>query len=205
MELKNSSAYPEVCHVILEDLSERLPEYLSYHCLGHTLDVANVCDDYINYYLLSERVANLIRIAAVAHDLGYIYGPKDHEERSILELRPRLTAYSEKEILVIEGLIRATKVPQQPINLYEQILADSDLDYLGREDYPEVSKGLYREFLHFGFVQNETDWLDVQIRFLESHHFHTDWAKRNRSENKLKTLQGLQAKAAYTNRTKKAS
>ena len=205
MELKNISAYPEVCHVILEDLSKRLPEHLSYHCLGHTLDVANVCEDYINYYLISERAANLIRIAAIAHDFGYIYGPQDHEERSILELRPKLSAYSEKEILVIEGLIRATKVPQQPKNLYEQILADADLDYLGREDYPELSEGLYREFLHFGVVQNESDWLHVQIRFLESHHFHTDWAKRNRSDNKQKVLLGLKAKAALSNKTKKAS
>jgi predicted metal-dependent HD superfamily phosphohydrolase len=205
MDLNNRQAYPEICHRILEDLSQSLPDYLSYHCIGHTLDVANVCDDYINYYMIPERAANLIRIAAVAHDFGYIYGPKDHEERSILEIRPKLSAYSEKEILVIEGLIRATKVPQKPVSLYEQILADADLDYLGREDYPELSEGLYREFLHFGVVQNESDWLDVQIRFLEGHHFHTDWAKRNRSENKLKVLQGLQDKTSLTNKAKKAS
>lgn len=205
MDLDNRKAYPEVCHRILEDLTEKLPDHLSYHSIGHTIDVANVCNSYIEYYLLSDRVANLIRIAAVAHDYGYIFGPREHEERSIAEVRPMLTDYSDKEIAVIEGLIRATKVPQKPLNLYEQILADADLDYLGREDYPQLSEGLYREFLYFGVVQNDADWLNVQIRFLESHHFHTDWAKENRSQPKRKLLEKLNAQAGASDPSQKAS
>lgn len=205
MDLINRKAYPEVCHRILEDLSEKLPKHLTYHCLDHTLDVANVCNAYIDYYMVSKEVADLIRIAAVSHDYGYIFGPREHEERSIQEVRPMLTDYSEKQLKVIDGLIRATKVPQKPQNLYEEILADADLDYLGRPDYPELSEGLYREFLFFGVVQNQADWLDVQIRFLESHHFHTDWAKRNRSTSKQEVLQGLKTRAAAPGQTKKAS
>lgn len=205
MDLDNPKAYPEVCHRILEDLAKKLPEHLSYHSIGHTIDVANVCNSYIEYYLLSDRVANLIRIAAVAHDYGYIFAPREHEERSIAEVRPMLTEYSDKEIAVIDGLIRATKVPQKPQNLYEQILSDADLDYLGREDYPELSEGLYREFLYFGVVQNEADWLDVQIRFLESHQFHTDWAKANRSKRKQELLDRLLKQASASGKSKKAS
>jgi len=205
MELENKKAYPKVCHQILDELSERLPDYLHYHCLNHTIDVSNVCNFYIDYYLISDRVANLIRIAAVAHDYGYIFAPREHEERSIAEVRPMLTEYSDKEIAVIDGLIRATKVPQKPQNLYEQILSDADLDYLGREDYPELSEGLYREFLYFGVVQNEADWLDVQIRFLESHQFHTDWAKANRSKRKQELLDRLLKQASASGKSKKAS
>ncbi|MGA9240175.1 MAG: HD domain-containing protein, partial [Robiginitalea sp.] len=84
MELENKKAYPKVCHQILDELSEKLPDYLHYHRLNHTIDVANVCNFYIDYYLLSKRVANLIRIAAVVHDYGYIFDPKEHEERSIV-------------------------------------------------------------------------------------------------------------------------
>lgn len=206
MELDNKKAYPKVCHQILDELSERLPDYLHYHCLNHTIDVSNVCNFYIDYYLLSDRVANLIRIAAVAHDFGYIFDPKEHEERSIVEVRPKLTEYSDKEIAVIEGLIRATKVPQKPRNLYEQILSDADLDYLGREDYPQLSDALYKEFLYFGVVENPTDWLDLQIRFLEGHHFHTDWAKNNRTENKQKVIDGLKARVSASGQSaRKAS
>jgi len=206
MELDNKKAYPKVCHQILDELSERLPDYLHYHSLNHTIDVANVCNFYIDYYILSDRVANLIRIAAVAHDYGYIFDPKEHEERSIIEVRPMLTEYSDKEIAVIDGLIRATKVPQKPQNLYEQILSDADLDYLGREDYPQLSEALYEEFLYFGVVENQTHWLDVQIRFLEGHQFHTDWAKNNRTENKHQVIDGLKAKVSASERSsRKAS
>ncbi len=57
MELENISAYPEVCHKILNDLSKKLPGHLTYHCLEHTIDVANVCNRYIDYYMVSERAS----------------------------------------------------------------------------------------------------------------------------------------------------
>lgn len=205
MELENLEAYPEVCHKILDDLSKKLPEHLTYHTLGHIIDVANVCNHYIDYYMISDRVARLIRIAAVAHDYGYIYTPVEHEERSIKEVRPMLKDFSEDEIKQIEGMIRATKVPQSPHNLYEEILADADLDYLGRKDYGKISEGLFKEFLHFGVVKNENDWLELQIKFLENHHFHTDWAKLNRSDAKQQLLQGLRDKLNSEGLSRQAS
>lgn len=205
MELENISAYPEVCHKILKDLTEKLPGHLTYHCLEHTIDVANVCNQYIDYYMIAERPARLIRIAAVAHDYGYIFGPKEHEERSIVEVRPMLGEYSDSEIEVIEGLIRATKVPQKPRNLYEEILADADLDYLGRDDYDQLSEGLRKEFLHFGVIQNDQDWLEVQIKFLERHKFHTSWAKMHRSDAKQRIIQKLRDALGSQNLSKKAS
>jgi hypothetical protein len=205
MELENKEAYPEVCHKILDDLSKKLPKHLTYHSLDHIIDVANVCNHYIDYYMISDRVANLIRIAAVAHDYGYIYTPVEHEERSIKEVRPMLKDFSEDEIKQVEGMIRATKVPQNPQNLYEEILADSDLDYLGRTDYGKISEGLYKEFLHFGVIKNEDDWLELQIKFLENHKFHTDWAKLNRSDAKQQLLQGLRDKLNAKGLSKKAS
>lgn len=205
MELENISAYPEVCHKILNNLSEKLPRHLSYHSLGHIIDVANVCDRYIEYYMVGERPAHLIRIAAVAHDYGYIFTPVEHEERSIMEIRPMLKGYSDTEISVISGLIRATKVPQQPQNLYEEIIADADLDYLGRDDYDAISEGLYREFLHFGVVKNEIEWLELQIKFLEGHKFHTSWAKMYRRDAKQRVLQKIRKELNSRNLSKKAS
>jgi predicted metal-dependent HD superfamily phosphohydrolase len=205
MELENINAYPEVCHKILDDLTEKLPGHLTYHSLSHIIDVANVCNRYIDYYMVSERAARLIRIAAVAHDYGYIYTPVEHEERSIVEIRPLLNGYSDSEISVISGLIRATKVPQQPQNLYEEIIADADLDYLGRDDYGAISEGLYKEFLHFGVVKNESDWLELQVKFLDGHRFNTSWAKMHRSDSKQRVLQKLRNELNSRNLSKKAS
>lgn len=205
MELENSKAYPEVCHKILGELKEKLSDHLTYHRYEHTIDVANVCNHYIDYYMIADHIAELIRIAAVGHDYGYVFSPQDHEERSIEELRPLLTDYSESQISLIAGMIRATKVPQQPNSLYEEILADSDLDYLGRDDYDKLSGGLYKEFLHFGVVKNDLDWLEIQIKFLENHKFHTDWAKMHRSDAKQRVIQRLRNELNSRNISQKAS
>ena len=192
MELSNIKAYPKISLEILEELSEKLPEYLTYHCIDHTIDVANVCDRYINYYKIQKPEADLLRIAAVSHDYGYLYAPKDHEERGIIEIAPRLEKdYSKKEIDFIAGLVRATKIPQNPQNFYEKIMADADLDYLGREDYNKWSELLYQEFLHYGVVHNHIEWLEVQIKFLENHRYHTDRAKEERADIKNRKLQEL--------------
>ena len=193
MELNNKSVYPELCIEILEELQEKLPDVLSYHSIAHTLDVANVCDYYINQYNIQKPEADLIRIAAVAHDYGYLFGPESHEEKSIVAISARMqNDYSQEEIEIVAGIIRATKIPQDPQNFYEQILADADLDYLGRDDYNQWSERLYQEFLHFGVVKDSAEWLDVQIKFLEKHQFHTDLAKENRSKLKKEKLQELQ-------------
>ena len=205
MKLQNSSAYPEICHKILKDLKEKLADHLTYHRYEHTVDVANVCNHYIDYYMIADHIAELIRIAAVAHDYGYIFSPKDHEERSIVEVRPLLKDYNETQIGLIEGMIRATKVPQRPKNLYEEIIADADLDYLGRDDYDQLSGGLYKEFLHFGVVKNDIDWLEIQIKFLENHKFHTDWAKMHRADSKQRVLQRLRDELSSRNLSQQAS
>lgn len=192
MVLNNKKAYPEVCFTILKELQDQLPGHLSYHSINHIIDVANVSNEYIKHYEIEESIARLIRIAAIGHDYGYIVSPLDHEERSIKDLMPYLKpVLSKEEIAIVGGLIRATKVPQDPKNFYEEILADADLDYLGRNDYERLSQKLYEEFLHYGVVQNDQEWLDTQIMFLERHVYHTLYAKEHRAKTKAKKLKEL--------------
>ncbi|WP_228853356.1 HD domain-containing protein [Aegicerativicinus sediminis] len=193
MVLKNREAYPDICFKVLADLEENLPEHLAYHCLEHTIDVANVCDFYIDHYAISKQMAELIRIAAISHDYGYMDSPIDHEAKSIEKITPLLKEhkYTDKEIDLIGGMIMATKIPQRPTNLYEEILADADLDYLGRGDYDELSSRLLKEFLYYDVVSNQKEWLDAQIKFLEIHRYHTDLAQKERIKTKLEKLKEL--------------
>ena len=195
MVLHNKDAYPKVCFELLSYMEEKWPEHLSYHTISHIIDVANVCEHYIGFYDIDEDSANLIRMAAIGHDIGYLSTPVDHEEIGIVEIRPFLEPLlTEAKIELISGMIRATKVPQKPTNFFEEILADADLDYLGRDDYDVLSAGLYKEFLYFNVVSNEIDWLNIQIKFLENHSYHTTFAKEHRSEIKNKKLQELKQK-----------
>ena len=194
MILRNKNSYPDICFEIIEQLREKLPDYLSYHSIDHIIDVANVCNEYIEYYHIPEEMAKLLRIAAICHDYGFIESTLDHEERGIVALQGLLTPIlNRQEVEIINGMIRATKVPQEPKTFYEEILADADLDYLGRKDYDEISAKLFKEYLHLGVVSNKIGWLDLQISFLENHKFHTDFAKKNRKKSKTKKLKELKS------------
>ena len=194
MTLDNKKAYPDICFQILDELKGKLAPYLSYHSYAHMIDVANVCNKYIKLYMIGDDMAKLIRIAAISHDFGYTVSPIDHEERSITLIEPMLRPIlTKEEIALVNGMIRATKIPQQPKTFYDKIFADADLDYLGRADYDELSENLHQEFLHFGVIKTEREWLDLQIKFLENHKYHTLYAKWNRRKLKLRKLKELKA------------
>lgn len=194
MVLNNKEKYPEICHRILKDLEENLPAHLTYHSLDHTIDVANVCNHFIEHFKIDKPMAKLIRIAAISHDYGYIVSPINHEERSIIAIEPYLKdILTTEEINIVNGLIRATKVPQQPKTIYEEIIADADLDYLGREDYDKLSNKLYEEFIYFDFVSDPKEWLNLQIKFLEKHRYHTKYSQKHREGRKSQKLKELKA------------
>jgi len=195
MTLNNKQSYPDICFHILEELKVKLAPHLSYHSYEHIIDVANVCDKYIRTYRIGDDMAKLIRIAAISHDFGYTVSPVDHEENSIKLIEPMLSpSLTKAEIAFVNGMIRATKIPQAPKTFYDKILADADLDYLGRKDYDELSENLHQEFLHFGVIKTEREWIDLQIKFLESHKYHTLVAKWNRRKLKLSKLKELKKK-----------
>lgn len=192
MVLQNKSAYPQICLYLLSYMKEKWPVHLTYHTLSHIIDVANVCNDSIEHYSIHKEEAKLLRIAAIGHDIGYLISPENHEEQGILTIRPFLeNDLTILEIETINNLIRATKVPQRPVNFLQEVLADADLDYLGRDDYDSLSSLLYQEFLHYEKIKNETEWLNLQINFLENHSYHTSFAKKNRSKNKMEKLKEL--------------
>ena len=194
MTLVNKKKYPDICFHLLDELQKKLAPHLRYHCYEHTIDVANVCDYYIKIYRIDDEIAKLIRIAAIGHDFGYTVSQIDHEEGSITLLEPTFRpTLTKAEIDLVNGMIRATKVPQEPKTFYEKILADVDLDYLGRNDYDKLSENLRQELLHFGVIKTKRQWLELQIKFLENHNFHTLYAKWNRRTLKTKKLQELKS------------
>jgi uncharacterized protein len=91
-------------------------------------------------------------------------------------------------------MIRATKVPQQPNNLLEEIICDADLDYLGRDDFFKTGEGLYSEFLEQKIVSDELSWNQLQVRFLENHHYFTPTSINRRQKEKQKNLEAIKAK-----------
>lgn len=179
-------------------LEENLSDRLHYHGLSHTLDVLEVCNQYIDREGLGETDANLLRIGALLHDIGFTVSTKMHEERSVEMAGPIMTkhGYSATDISIVKGLIRATRVPQSPENHLQEIICDSDLDYLGRDDFYKISKLLFEELKSFSVVTDISEWNLQQIRFLESHRYHTAFARKYRQPKKEERIRELKAMVA---------
>lgn len=100
--------------------------------------------------------------------------------------------YTADEIAKICGMIMATRIPQTPHNLLEQIIADADLDYLGRPDFFDIGEELYVELKHMGIVNNAAEWNRFQIQFLEKHRCFTNFSQKLRKETKKEHIRLLQ-------------
>ena len=177
----------------LDLLNSKLPKKLYYHNVEHTLDVIKVVSQYIKRENIDNESAYLLRIAALLHDLGFTDTNVDHEEKSA-EMAEELMlecGFSKNHIKVVQGLIRATRIPQSPKTDLERILCDSDLDYLGRNDFYEISNRLFMELKAASKISNKNEWNKAQIKFLETHKYHTAFAKKYRQPKKAMRIKEI--------------
>jgi len=190
---KESTRYKKLKEYVIHKLKTELPANLFYHNLDHTLDV---CDAAFTIALKENvGIANieLLKSAALLHDTGFTRQYKENEERGCeiaREVLPRL-AYTAKEIDAICGMIMATRVPETPKNHLEEILCDADLDYLGRSDFNAHAKNLIDELNSNGNEIDAKHWKNIQIKFLNNHHYFTKTSRELREDVKQKHLEKI--------------
>lgn len=190
---KISERFMQVRKFILDKLKKELPGKLYYHGLHHTLDVC----DAANLLSLKEKIGKekteLVRVAALFHDAGFIKQYKENEPVGCKIAREFLPSFgfSSEEIESICGMIMATKIPQSPKNNPEEILVDADLDYLGRTDYSSIGKTLFDELNANGAPLDEKKWNQMQVKFLSGHKYFTKTAQELREPEKQKQLEKL--------------
>lgn len=160
---------------ILDKLEKGLPKHLTYHSLSHILDVCLVSEKLAKLEGVQGEDLDLLHTAALFHDSGFLFSPIEHEKKSCELARQYLPQFdfANPQINTICGMIMATKIPQSPQNLLEQIICDADLDYLGREDFWEIGNKLFEELKFNGVVHSNLDWNRLQVKFLEMHHYFT--------------------------------
>jgi hypothetical protein len=170
----------------IEDfLITNLPAHLVYHSIDHIRDVVEKSELYGRLENLSEHKMHLLKTAARLHDIGYIWDEKSHEERGCQFAKEFLPTwgFAPDEIDSICGMIMATRIPQTPTNLLQQILCDADLDYLGREDYFKISEKLLMEIRRTNDL-TPYDWQKLQLDFFNKHQYFTESARSMRSKEK---------------------
>ncbi|GGH82068.1 exopolyphosphatase/pppGpp-phosphohydrolase [Filimonas zeae] len=186
---------------IIHKLQAELPAHLTYHNVNHTLDVYSAAERIGLQEGIGPEKMKLLLTAACYHDSGFLIAAEEHEEHSCNIAKEALPGfgYTQEQIDTICGLIRATKVPQLPNNHLEQILADADLDYLGREDFWPISDKLYQELLFTGKIRDKQEWNRVQLRFVEAHHFFTQTAISTRQKQKELNLASIKLQITHQN------
>ena len=176
-----------------------LPANLSYHNAYHTLDeVLPAAERLAAMAGLNGEDVLLLRTAALYHDLGYIETRAGHEEASVRIATATLPqfGYAPHHLARIAALIRATKVPQQPGNLLEQIMADADLDALGGSNFLTRNADLRAEMAAYGQAMPDLDWYRYEVTFLQEHSYFTPMARALRETGKQHNLETVLALVA---------
>jgi predicted metal-dependent HD superfamily phosphohydrolase len=187
--------YPQAHHYAITRLRNELPPETYYHSVDHTLDVCRAATEIANAENVREPEVTILKTAAVFHDIGFVEQYQHHEEagcRIVREVLPQF-GYLPEEIARVEDIIMATRIPQNPEGLLRQIICDADLDYLGRDDFFEISDRLRQEWEANGVKYSADEWIESQIAFLEQHQYFTATSQRKRAPTKQRHLDALKA------------
>ncbi|SDS45729.1 HD domain-containing protein [Mucilaginibacter mallensis] len=194
-------------HKLLEQVKDYVLNYYKahdttnfhYHNAEHTEDVVTAAAKIANHYQLNDHDYFIVTAAAWFHDLGYMVSITNHEDEGI---KIATTFFKEhqlddEDIKLIAGCITATKMPQSPITLLEQIICDADLYNLGTDNFFKKDKKLLKEYnvLHNADM-TKTEWWTKTVKFLEAQYYHTDYAKLLLNDTKEKNLQELKDRLA---------
>ena len=175
-------------------LSTELDPNYTYHSLAHTFDdVVVAAVRFGRDSGIEGEALQLLETAAIYHDIGYLVSRENHEQIGVVICHKVLPqwGYTPQHVEAISGMIMATRVPQLAKTLSEQILADADMDSLGREDYLKTSLALRAELETVGVYKSDVEWFSGQLAFLKAHRFYTHAAQRLRGHGKEQNMQLL--------------
>ena len=170
----------------------------AYHELRHTESVVHSAMEIANHFQLNEQDFFIVVSAAWFHDAGYFVDAARHEAESALLAASFLKSrnITEQIINAVSGCILATKLPQSPKGLLEQIVCDADLYHLGTDDFPATNKLMRKEVEAVkGISISGKQWREDTIRLLEHHHYHTDYCRLLLNDTKSKNMKKLKDKS----------
>lgn len=189
--LKIDPDYSSAIDLGLARLQNGLSPRLLYHSFRHTQDdVLVAARNFALFSQLDEADTRLLEVAAVFHDTGFLFSAEGHEQKGADFARELLPGFgfSDHQMERICNMIMATRLPQTPHNLCEELLADADLDVLGRDDFIERNMLLREEIALQGKHFTDQQWFSSQLKFVESHSYFSEAARTLRGPGKLKNI-----------------
>lgn len=178
-------------------------QYLVYHNLAHTDGVLKAAIEVGNHYQLEDEDFFVVLTAVWFHDMGYFSGDAaNHEEKGAGDAAAYLKGLGVDDTIIskVRGCILATKLPQSPVTLLEQIVCDADLFHLGTDEFAGRNKLMRKECeISFARKISKEEWRESSIRLFQSHHYHTDYCKNLLDKKKQENLDRLLEKQVEDN------
>ena len=195
----NKSLISAAEQYVVNLFSQKIGKDFTFHSFNHTREVVLHTELIAGNYELSEEDHTALILAAWFHDAGYSAGLKKmHEEESQKIAAEFLQKQHAPQSLIdkVKGCIIATRMPQSPSNLIEQIICDADLFHLGTKDFKEKNKMLRQEINSLEEEKiGKKEWVNLNIEFLDRHRYFTDYAREMLDPVKKSHLRDLMEKA----------
>jgi uncharacterized protein len=175
-------------------LAEELPGWLRYHDLAHTEALVVPSAQRLAADLgVTGRDLELLVTAAWFHDLGFIVRYERNEDDAIAIAAEALPGfgYSPEDVAIVVDIIGATRLPQQPSTLLQEIMCDADLFVLGTDHFTEREQRLRAELAQVGETYTDVAWWRYQETFVENHRYFTHAARAANDATKADNLRVL--------------
>ena len=157
-----------------------LPSTCLYHNLTHTKRVLKSTKEIIVNSNLNDEEIEVLELAAILHDTGYIKGSADHEIVSVEIATKFLQEHAAHESVIeqVTSCILATKLDAEPKTTLEKIIRDADASHFAKYYFQEASE-LLRLELKLQDIKDYSrkDWLEGNIKMLTTQHkYYSDYA-----------------------------
>ena len=184
--------------IVKELLLNQVKSLFVFHNSDHTQQVVTAAQEIEAYYQLNDNNQFVLYLSAWFHDIGFITGQAEEHEKESIKLAADFLYCNnadQKIIQQVSSCIRATHLPQAPLNLVEKIICDADLFHLGTNIFYKRNNLLRHEIQTF-YKSNFSDeeWYMLNIDFLKSHQYFTGYCQLKLEPVKQIRIKELQKK-----------
>ncbi len=175
-------------------LAKDIDQKYVYHNLEHTELVVNAAILIAQHSNLSQQEVELVTIAAWMHDIGYKQGYENHEATSIKIAEEFLTKQGLPAYKVdkVRKCIEATRMPQNPTNLMEEVLCDADMAHLAGDKYFIRCERLREEWAKTNQkAMSDEEWAVMNLQFMKEQTYFTHYGKTILEKRKQKNIKEL--------------
>lgn len=151
-----------------------------FHNFHHTVNVVRGVRIIAKHLGLSKVEKEILLLAAWFHDSGLIKVYKGHEIESQRLAKTFLENhhYPEEKLHQVLACIAATKMPQAPTTLLEQVICDADLYHLSSVEYCHLQALLRKEWQEvLGKKSTSVEWFQENLHFLKTHQYWTTYGQ----------------------------